>query len=122
MTKAKKKRILIIENDNEVRAMLMDYLGFLGYDVTGASDGLQGLKEIKAGGYDLVITDVTMPYISGIGIISVIKRDHPEVPVIAITGYGYYAEELAQEKRADRVLRKPFEIKELREAMGGLLV
>jgi CheY-like chemotaxis protein len=116
-----KKRILVIEDDREVLDMLVDYLSFLGYVVVSANDGLDGLKKIKSESYDLVITDLTMPYVSGIGLISVIKRDHPSVPVIAITGYGPYAKELAQEKRADCVISKPFVIQDLKDAVGGFL-
>jgi CheY-like chemotaxis protein len=116
-----KKRILLIEDDEEVREMLIDYLSFLGYGVAFASDGLEGLKKIKTEEYDLVITDLAMPYVSGIGIISVIKRDHPHVPVIAVTGYGHFAEELAQEKKADRILSKPFEIQDLRTTIEAFL-
>ncbi|MFO8240723.1 MAG: response regulator [Dissulfuribacterales bacterium] len=117
-----KKRILVIEDDQQVRSMLKDYLTYLGYEVVTASDGLEGLKEIKAGDYNLVVTDITMPYVSGIGIITVIKQNQPDIPVIAITGYGYHAEELAIEKKADRILPKPFEIKELKKAIENLLV
>ncbi len=116
------KRILVIEDDQEVRSMLEDYLVYFGYEVVTASDGLQGLKEIKGRDYDLVITDITMPYVSGIGIIAVLKRDHPDIPVIAITGFGYHAEELAYEKKADRILSKTFEVQELRETIENLLV
>jgi CheY-like chemotaxis protein len=117
-----KKRILVIEDDKEIRSMLEDYLSYLGYKVLTASDGLEGLKEIKSRDYDLVITDITMPYVSGIGIISVLKQNYPDIPVIAITGYGYHAKELAHEKRADRILSKPFEIQELRETIENLLI
>ncbi len=117
-----KKRILVIEDDQEIRSMLEDYLSYLGYEVLTASDGLEGLKEIKSRDYDLVITDITMPFVSGIGIISVLKQKHPDIPVIAITGYGYHAEELAHEKRADRILSKPFEIQELKETIENLLI
>lgn len=115
------RRILVIEDDGEVRDMLVDYLSFLDYEVLSAKDGLEGLKRIKEGPFDLVITDLAMPHISGIGIISVIKKDHPEIPVIAITGYGYYAEELAQEKKADCIMSKPFEINELKDTVEKLL-
>jgi len=116
------KRILVIEDDQEVRNMLKDYLVYFGYEVVTAGDGLQGLKEIKGRDYDLVITDITMPYVSGIGIISVLKQSHPNIPVIAITGYGYHAEELAHEKKADRILSKPFEIQEMKETIENLLI
>jgi len=118
---AANKKVLVVEDNQEVLSMLLDYLTFLGYETTGAGDGLEGLKHLRTGLYDMVITDLSMPYISGIGIISVIKKDYPNIPVIAITGFGRYAEELAQEKKADFVLSKPFEISDLKDAITRLL-
>ena len=116
-----KKRVLVVEDDNEVRSMLNDYLTFLGYQTDTAADGLEGLNKIKEHAYDLVITDIAMPYVSGIGIISILKKDYPDIPVIAITGYGYHAEELAQEKHADFIMGKPFDVQKLKEAVKRLL-
>ncbi len=115
------KSILVIEDNQEVRSMLEDYLSFLGYEVFSASDGLEGLKKIKSRKYDLVLTDIAMPYVSGIGIISVLKQNYPGIPVIAITGFGYHAEDLAHQKRADRIITKPFEIQDLRDTIEKLL-
>jgi CheY-like chemotaxis protein len=116
-----KKSILVIEDDAEVRSMLEDYLTYLGYEVFTAEDGLEGLKKIKSGRYDLVITDIAMPYVSGIGIISILKEEHPEIPVMAVTGYGYHAEELANEKNANAIVSKPFDIQEIKNLIEDLL-
>ena len=116
-----KKSILVIEDDAEVRSMLEDYLTYLGYEVFTAEDGLEGLKKIKSGRYDLVITDIAMPYVSGIGIISILKEEHPEIPVMAVTGYGYHAEELANEKNANAIVSKPFDIQEIKNLIEALL-
>ncbi len=116
-----KKSILVIEDDAEVRSMLEDYLTYLDYEVFTAEDGLEGLKKIKSGSYDLVITDIAMPYVSGIGIISILKEEHPEIPVMAMTGYGYHAEELANEKNANAIVSKPFDIQEIKQLIEDLL-
>jgi DNA-binding response OmpR family regulator len=119
----KKFRILMIDDNQEILAGLLNFLGGKGYEVATAPDGLEGMKIIEADrkGFDLVITDVVMPYVSGVGIIAVIKRKRPETPVIAITGMGEHPEKLAREANADIVLVKPFELKDLRKHIEDLL-
>ncbi len=116
-----KKTIFIIENDNHVLSMMKNYFEYSGYNIITASNGLDGLKLLKSENYDLVITDIVMPYVSGLGIISVIKERSPDLPVIAITGYGKNPENLAAEKKADVVLRKPFEMEKLIDHVEKLL-
>jgi len=103
-----KKTLLIVEDDKHVLSMMKEYFEYLGYNVISASDGMDGLKMIKSENYDLLITDIVMPYISGLGLISLLKKKYPDIPAIAVTGYGKNLEKLASEKRADVVLRKPF--------------
>lgn len=116
-----KKTLFIIEDDNHVLSMMKNYFEYLGYDTVTASDGMEGLKMLKSENYDLVITDIVMPYVSGLGIISLIKERSPDVPVIAITAYGENPERLAAEKQADVVLRKPFDMAKLRDHVAKLL-
>ena len=71
--------------------------------------------------FDLIITDIVMPKISGIGLISIIKTKFPNMPVIAITGWGEYPEAFAVESQADKVLSKPFELSELDKAINELI-
>jgi len=116
-----KKTLFIIEDDNHVLSMMKNYFEYLGYNTVTASDGMEGLKMLKSENYDLVITDIVMPYVSGLGIISLIKERSPDVPVIAITAYGENPERLAAEKQADIVLRKPFDMAKLRDHVSKLL-
>jgi len=116
-------KILIIDDDEHVLVNLCYFLNYKKYDVTSASDGLEGLKlfENDQQGFDLVITDIVMPRISGMGLISIIKKKFPEIPVIAITGWGEYPGAFATESRADKVLSKPFELSELDKAINELI-
>ncbi len=84
---------------------------------------MEGLKlfETEEEGFDLVITDLVMPYISGVGVISIIKKKYPGIPVIAITGWGEYPGALATEAHADIVLEKPIELPELDKLVAELL-
>ena len=116
-------KLLLIDDDEPVLANLCYFLRDKKYDVTTASDGLEGLKlfENDQQGFDLVITDIVMPKISGIGLISILKKKYPDTPVIAITGWGEYPESFATESQADKVLSKPFGLTELDDAINELI-
>ena len=62
-----------------------------------------------------------MPNISGVGVISILKKKHPGTPVIAITGWGEHPEALAAEAKADLVLEKPFRLPALDKLINDLL-
>ena len=116
-----KKTILFIEDDDLIRKIIEEFLKESGYLVLKAKDGLEGIEMINKEAFDLIITDVVLPHVSGIGIIKMAKIRRPEVPIICITGYGYFPEKLAEEEHADKILHKPFEFKELAEAIKTLL-
>ncbi|HDZ23250.1 MAG TPA: response regulator [Desulfobacteraceae bacterium] len=119
--KKKKETILVIEDDLDVLSMIIKHLEYLGYNVRSAKDGMEGLKELEIGGYDLVITDIVMPYVSGVGVVTALKAKHAAIPVIAITGYGKEPEAVALEKKADVVLSKPVRMGILKEHIARLL-
>jgi len=116
-------KLLIIDDNKEILSALSDFLRKKKYDVVSASDGLDGLKflETEKQIFDLVITDLVMPNISGVGLISIIKNKFPDIPVIAITGWGEHPEALAIEVKVDRVLEKPFDLSELDTLIRELL-
>ena len=116
-------KLLVIDDNKEILTALNDFLSKKNYDVVSASDGLDGLKllETEKQEFDLVITDLIMPNISGVGLISILKKKFPDIPVIAITGWGEHPEALATEAQADRVLEKPFDLSELDTLIRELL-
>jgi len=116
-----KKTILVIEDDLDVLSMMVRHLKHLGFGVITASDGMEGLKKLDSEDYDLVITDIVMPYVSGVGVVSAIKAKRPQIPVIAITGFGKEPEAAAMEKNADMVLAKPVRISLLKDYIADLL-
>jgi DNA-binding NtrC family response regulator len=83
-----KPRILVIDDSKETVAGLQSFFNNK-YHVMTAENGLDGLKHFEddANGIDLVITDLVMPDISGVGVISIVKKKYPGIPVIAITGF-----------------------------------
>ena len=120
---AKPYKLLIIDDNEDILTAFHDFFSKKNYDVVSASDGFDGLKllETDKQGVDLVITDLVMPSISGVGVISIIRKKFPDIPVIAITGYGEHPGALATEAQADHVLEKPFELDKLDGLIQDLL-
>ena len=118
----KKHRLLVIDDSEETVAGLQHFFSKK-YEVFTAADGMEGLKlfETEEEGFNLVITDLVMPFISGVGVISIIKKKYPGTPVIAITGWGEHPGALATEAQADVVLEKPIELPELDRLVADLL-
>jgi DNA-binding response OmpR family regulator len=108
-------RILIIDDSEEILNALCTYFTQKNHTVFSAANGLDGLKllDTETDGFDLVITDLVLPNISGVAVISIVKNRFPKTPVIAITGWGEHPEALAKEARADVVMEKPFKLPEL---------
>jgi len=117
-----KSRLLIIDDSEETVAGLKHFFSKT-YEVFTASDGMEGLKlfETEEQGFDLVITDLVMPYISGVGVISIIKKKYADTPIIAITGWGEHPGALATEAQAYIVLEKPIELPQLEKLVAELL-
>jgi DNA-binding response OmpR family regulator len=116
-------KILIIDDAEEILTALTNFFTQKNYEVVSASNGLDGLKYIEAkdAAFDLIITDLVLPNISGVAIISIVKKKFPHTPVIAITGWGEHPESLAKEAHADYVLEKPFKLPELEQLAKKLL-
>ena len=110
-----KIKLLLIDDNEEILVSLRHYFHKQKYVVETAANGLEGLKLIEAAEepFSAIITDLVMPHVSGVAIISLAKKKWPEVPVIAISGYGEQPGALAKEVMADMVLEKPFKVSEL---------
>lgn len=115
-----KSRILIIEDDESIRQVLKEYLEQLDYQVITAADGLEGLDLIKQENYDLIVSDIRLPYVSGIGLIKVAREINPKIPIISVTAFGKHPEETAKEEETV-VLSKPFQLEELSQKVNELL-
>jgi DNA-binding NtrC family response regulator len=119
----KKYRLLVIDDNEEILISLKNFLSKKNYSVVMASNGLDALKLIEAAtdDFDLVVTDLVMPNISGVAVTAIIKKKNEKLPVIAITGYGEQPESLAKEVRADIVMEKPFKLDVLEKHISKLL-
>lgn len=117
------RRLLIIDDDQSILNLLDNFLSSNDYQVVCVTNSLDGLKQIETAKdrFDLIITDLVMPEISGIGLISILKKEHPQIPIIAITGKGQEPEKLSLEAKADAILQKPFELADLDKLVTSLL-
>jgi DNA-binding NtrC family response regulator len=117
------QRLLIIDDNEEILASLKTFLSKKGFEVVVASNGLDALKLYEAAydNFDLVITDLVMPNIGGVALISIFKKRTPDLPVIAVTGFGEQPESLAREAKADVVLEKPFKLEDLENIVRELI-
>ncbi|NQV34746.1 MAG: response regulator [Phycisphaeraceae bacterium] len=119
------KRILVIDDDVQIRQLLKLVLEQAGYEVLDAGDGNEGVRLFRADPTDLVITDIIMPEKEGIEIIRELQNDFPTVKIIAISGGGRMAAEdylkTARRFGVARTFTKPFECKALLEAIQELL-
>ena len=114
-------KLLIIDDSTTTLNLLESFFSRKPYDVVTTTDGLDGLKLLEKEDFDLVITDLVLPNISGVGIISIIKKKYPDIPVVAITGWGQHPERLAAEAHADLVLGKPLKLSELGDLITDIL-
>jgi len=106
-------RILIVEDDADLRVVVGRALTRAGHSVVEAEDGAKALDDLGAGDYDLVFTDLEMPGRTGLEVIRASKESHPEMPVIATSGKGRpvaVALDLARRCGADAVIAKPFKL------------
>lgn len=118
-------RILVIEDDDEVRAYLESVLSRDGHEVEGASNGKDGMAIYLRNPVDLVITDIIMPEKDGIETIMDLKRSDSSLKVIAISGGGRVEPEnylhSARLIGANLTLKKPFTNEEMLQAVRDLL-
>ena len=115
-------RILVAEDDQSVRSFVCRSLSHKGHGVTAVNDGLQALEALREGEFDLLITDIVMPGLDGIGLALKVARDRPNLPVLMMTGYS------AEQQRAHnleelicRVITKPFTLEQIHRAAEEVL-
>lgn len=118
-------RILVIDDDEQIRDLLLLTLERAGHDVVTAPNGEEGTRLYRSQKQDLIITDILMPEKEGILTIYELRRDFPDVKIIAISGGGQFGPpshylEMAKHIGALRAIAKPFDSKQLHEAVSEL--
>jgi GAF domain-containing protein/CheY-like chemotaxis protein len=112
-------RCLVVDDEPPVRAVMGDILESAGHSVVTLSDGAEAIARFAAEPFDLVVTDLAMPRVSGWQVARAAKQARPDVPVFLVSGFG--VELSAEERRVhgvDRVLVKPLQIQEILDAVA----
>jgi len=115
-------RILVADDDADIRMSLSERLRWLGHDVVTAADGQAALAAVEAHALDLAFLDVSMPRLNGIEALKLIRKRWPNLPVIVVTAYGTIrlAVEAMKEGAVD-FITKPFEQGHIDQAVTTIL-
>ena len=116
------RKILIVDDDNEIRELLEFDLAQSGYVVDTASNGMEGLNKALNNYYDIVLLDVMMPKMNGYDVCKNIRKTKPDLPVLLLTAKGTIDDKTQGfDCGADDYLVKPFDIQEVLLRVRALL-
>ncbi len=116
------KRILVVDDDSEIRELLVFDISQSGYIVDSASNGEQGLKKALENNYDLILLDVMMPKMNGYDVCNNIRLAKPNIPVLLLTAKGTIEDKKQGfDCGADDYLIKPFDVQEVLLRIRALL-
>ncbi len=117
-----KKRILVVDDEENARVALSKILVHDGYEVASASNGLEALNYLRSNEVELIITDLNMPEMDGLKFLRELNRSHPASNVIMITAYGEVESYLeAMTLGAFEYINKPVRYIELKKVIGKIL-
>lgn len=117
-------RILIAEDEDSVRSLVVRALAHFGHEATAVEDGVQALEALANADepFDLLLTDIVMPLMDGIALALKASQDYPDMRILMMTGY---AEEKRRAHNLDAlihdVISKPFTIQQLGDAVAAAL-
>ena len=115
------QKILIVEDDLTIQALLHDFIQEAGYEVTLASDGVEALSYFSERGFDLVLLDIMLPKIDGYGVCEVIRRKS-NIPIVMLTALDAEENQIkGLDLEADDYITKPFSMSVLIRKIAAIL-
>ena len=119
------KRVLIIDDEYQIRSVLKEMFELEGFDVVEAGDGKEAIIAQKQNPADLVITDIFMPEKEGIETIMDLKKDYPDLKIIAMSGGSTCGAKnylkIAENAGANYTFTKPVRFRDLMDAVRSLI-
>jgi two-component system response regulator PilR (NtrC family) len=108
-------RIMVVDDEENIREVLSNYLETLGYEVVTASDGQNALEKFEPGAFDLIVSDLLMPNIDGLELLRKVREKDRDVVFLMITGYPSIETAVeAIKKGAYDYITKPFHMEDVK--------
>jgi signal transduction histidine kinase/CheY-like chemotaxis protein len=118
----RKLRVLVVDDEPRILSLVGEYLAADQHHVETATDGRDGLEKLRTGHFDLIVTDRSMPKMSGDQLAAAAKRLSPETPIVLLTGFGeLMADQNERPEGVDLIVSKPITMSALRDAMAKLI-
>ena len=112
------RTVLIVDDSQDLTEVAAEFLRIFDYTVYTASNGVEALERLKTSPVGIVVSDIHMPGMDGLTLMSEIKTRYPGLPVVLITGFSVSeARKIALNKGADAFVAKPFRMKELKDVI-----
>jgi DNA-binding NtrC family response regulator len=116
------KRILIVDDDESIRSLLVDFFRSLNYDVLVSPDGTDALRNLRRYEVDCIISDLVMPDMDGIELLKKVRAENSQIPFVIITGYPTFDTAIEAIKQgAQDYIAKPFQLDDVRFKVERIL-
>jgi PAS domain S-box-containing protein len=115
------RRILLVDDEAALRTALAKVLEQHGFEVTAVPSAPDALRELDATAFDVLVSDVVMPTMSGVQLAAHVRADRPDLPIVLMSGYSEELDGVGEDAPLTRRLRKPFTHEELLTAVDALL-
>ena len=115
-------RVLVVDDEPKILSLVREYLVADRHSVETAADGRDGLDKLRTGKFDLIVTDRTMPRMTGDQLAVAAKRLRPETPIVLLTGFGeLMSDHDERPEGVDMIVSKPITLAALRDAMTKVM-
>jgi CheY-like chemotaxis protein len=114
------EKILVVDDNNVLLIVVAKMLSLLGYEVSSADSGANGLNVFRKSNFDIVLSDYDMPGMDGVAFACSVKECSPRTPVVIMTGSGRESVFSRKSAAVDEVISKPFTLAEIDETIQNV--